>query len=300
MKYILTIHSIGEREIVYISQEEYERCKKSKESLLESLHIEEKMNVVIENYREFEMMLLDYTMRHAIYNEVSWSIFNEERNNINRRLANLLTACRLYLDHLVHHLNIIFGSASEHVMEVRKTITHEYDSELGYRIMEALRNYIQHKGFAITSLTHGSSWNEERTFMINNIQPFVSIRELESDKDFKRSVIKEMKAIGDTIDIRLYIRTYIASLGKIQEHVRNVIKKYSPTWEEHIGAMIYKYPDGSDKKKDPVGLVIAIMREDGTYGDVVYMFREHIQRWKRLEQLNMHIKYLQKQQVTTK
>ena len=299
MKYILTKHIIGPRDIIFISQEEYEICKKARECLLECLHIEEKINVVIENYREFEMMLLDYTMRSAIYNEVSWSLLNEERNNINRRLANLLTACRLYLDHLIHHLNIIFGQDSEHVAIIRKIISCEYDSEISYRIMEALRNFIQHNGFPITSLTHNHGWNEDRTFIINNIQPFVSIPYLELDKDFKRSVLEEMKAIGDTIDIRMYVRSYVASLGKIQDRVRDIIHTYSGAWEDRIDSTIQKYPDFADKKSEPVSLVIAIMRDDETYYDVVYLFREYIQRWKQLERKHARTQYLPKQHVTT-
>lgn len=298
MKYILTIHAIGSFPIIEISKEEYESCKNAKMYLLEALHIEEKMNIVIENYREFEQTLLDLTLRYILYHDVSWSVFNEERNQINRKLANLLTACRMYLDHLIRHMNNIFGKSSHHINEIKKVISSQYDAELGYRVMEALRNYIQHRGFAISSLTHNSEWNEERTYITDTLIPSVSTSELEADPDFKRSVIEEIKVIGSTIDIKPFVRTYVASLAVIQDDVRRIIKGYSQSWESSIDTLFEKYPRQNKQDKDPTGLVAAIMSEDGCYGEIIYMFREYIQRWKRLERLNSNIKNLPKRKVT--
>lgn len=304
MKYILTIHALENNEIVEISQEEYERCKNAKEYLFEALHIEEKVNIVIENYREFEMSLLDLTLKHVLYHDVNWSAFNENRNHINRKFANLLTACRIYLDHLMHHMSNIFGNSSKHIKEIEKAKSNQYDTELGYRIIDELRNYTQHRGFAISSLSYSSQWNEERTFITDTLIPKISILELEADKYFKKpskqKIIEELKSFGNDIDIRPFVRTYVSSLGIIQEHVRNIIKEYSLEWEDLINKMIEKYPSNKDKSNYSVGLVIAIMRNDGTYGDVIYLFREYIQRWKKLEQLNSQIKHLPKRNVTNK
>jgi hypothetical protein len=149
MKYILTKHTISPCEIIEISRDEYEQCKKARKAIFEALHIEEKMNMIIENFREFEMVLLGLTMKYSIYEEISWSGFNEEINIINRKLANLLTACRIYSDQLIHHIKNIYGPLSRNIEDIEAVVRKQYNDDLGYRVIYALRNYVQHSGFAV-------------------------------------------------------------------------------------------------------------------------------------------------------
>lgn len=298
MKYILTKHIIGNREIIEITLEEYEQVKKAKESLFEALHIEEKLYMIIENFREFEMLLLDLTMKYAIYHDINWSVFNEEKNAINRKLANFLTASRIYFDQLIHHINNIYGPSSKYIDNIKDVIRKEYEAELGFRVMSALRNYVQHNGFAVHSITHNSGWDKDRTFMTDTIVPQIFLPELESDTKFKRTVLNEMRVLGNNIDIRPFIRTYVSSIAKIQEYVRGIIKDYSQSWEDSLNSVINKYPGYKNGGADIPSLVVAIMREDETYGDVIYLFREYIRRWKTLERVNSHVKYMPKRIVT--
>jgi hypothetical protein len=64
MKYVLAKITAGSRGFVEISKEEYSQIKSAKANLLEALFIEEKFNVVIDNYLELETDLLACTARY--------------------------------------------------------------------------------------------------------------------------------------------------------------------------------------------------------------------------------------------
>jgi hypothetical protein len=70
-----------------------------------------------------------------------------------RRLLNLMTATRLYLDSLPHHANEVLVNDPTTLASVKQAPSVAYDSALGYRVMEALRNVSQHRMLPIQNWT---------------------------------------------------------------------------------------------------------------------------------------------------
>ena len=74
----------------------------------------------------------------------------------------------------------------------------EYDKSVGYRIMEALRNYIQHRGEATKGISYPSQieWREEGDPLWNfRLDLMLDMEALRRDKRFKRSVLQEIESL---------------------------------------------------------------------------------------------------------
>jgi hypothetical protein len=110
MDYGLARLLLGSPKFVAITEDEYTDIRRRREILREALFIEEKFDLVVDNYLEFETDLLDSAAREMVRGVSSWTAFQGERNQMNRRIVNLLSSCRLYLDHTHHHLSNIGGS----------------------------------------------------------------------------------------------------------------------------------------------------------------------------------------------
>ena len=100
---------LGFRDIVEIDETEYTRIKAARENLFEALFLEEKIDLVMENYFEYETELLSLASRLMIFNDDDYFSMSRERNLISRRIVNLLTAGRIYLDQSIQHINNIYG-----------------------------------------------------------------------------------------------------------------------------------------------------------------------------------------------
>ena len=141
MKYMITTIVAGSPGFIEIDEAEYKRIKTAITNLFELLFFEEKLDLVTENFQEYEAELLLIASREMVFHDSDYFSMSKERNTVSRRIVNLLSACRMYLDQSVHHLNNIYGENSDKSVFLRKEITSQYDDNFGYRAMEALRNY---------------------------------------------------------------------------------------------------------------------------------------------------------------
>src|SRR6478609_5791819 len=102
MRFGITILALGEHPFIEISAEEFSNVKAAKQNLVILLGTEEKYDLVIENYAEFEVELLKLTSHQMIFDGLDWSSFMGNIQLINRRMANLLTEVKLYVDQIKH------------------------------------------------------------------------------------------------------------------------------------------------------------------------------------------------------
>lgn len=299
MKYIITKNVYVDDPIVEITFDEYEQCRIARNNIYEVLATEEKLLVALDNYKDFEMELLDITFNKVLYHESDWSLFMENRNQINRKLVNLLSASRLYLDHLPHHINNIYGSNSIQLASVKKEKNTRYDGNFGYRVMEETRNYMLHRSFVITGLMYSSYRDEVTGFANNAIGPMINVDDLETDVNFKKNILAELKAIGTSVDIRPYVRDYIASIGVIQDKFRDIIKNDADSWEKTIKYIFSKYPTGKDQQNESISVVICGVEDSQIIPESrIYLLSDLIRRWKNLVLKSNKLAYLPNQVVT--
>jgi hypothetical protein len=299
MKYsIKTIRKVGSRNFISISKEKYNKIHNARNSLFEVLNIEEKFDILLGNYKEFEQELLNKALDYALYSVLNWSSSKGDIHNIDRKIINLLSACKLYLDSVRQNIKEIYENNTEIIDNFEEKTHEEYDNYLGYRVLEALRNYAQHNGLPTHHLRysgHRVDLNDENHRIKYVIIPSLRITDLEKDSKFKKEVLNELKNIGETIDIRPLVRQYLESLGRIHNYIRNQLESDVIQWDSIINKVIRSY---SEKFDDILDLSIQKLDDTGKTNDRISIFDEMIERRKELENKNRFITSFTKNIIT--
>jgi hypothetical protein len=300
MKYGITKLVLGYSPFIEITEDEYKALKIARDFLFEALYLEQKFDLVTEDFIEYEMTLLSYAARHMMFSNLDYMRLQNEVNNINRRLVNLLSACRLYIDHCIHHLSNIYGSETEKVEAVNNQKKAEYDSKLSYRVLEALRNYVQHRGFPVQKVTYNRNRVEEgdNWQILFSVTPYIKTNELQEDEKFKKTVLDELKRLGDEFDIKPLIREFVTSIGNVHKKAREVLKEDIQQWEERIHNCIQKFR-AETKSDDIIGLGIAIQEDEGTYSESISIFTDFMEHRHELEDKNRLVGSLARFYVTS-
>jgi hypothetical protein len=161
MKFVIAGLGIG-RGSAKISEDEFTRTKQAKRSLVVAMSIEGKFDLLLENYAEFERGLLELALHQMIFSDLDWSSMQFDTQKVNRTLTNLLSASRLYIDQLKHEAGALDTSTPSLARVLKDKGSAEYDSKLGYRVMEASRNYTQHRDLPVQQLKLPNGVGAER------------------------------------------------------------------------------------------------------------------------------------------
>lgn len=175
--------------------------------------MEEKFDLVVENYLELELCFLESTTKRMVLGNQDYQWFQVQRNLFNRRLVNLLSACRSYIDYSKQHIHMILPNEKNAVERIKAAFANHYDSCLGYRTMEALRNFVQHRGFPIHAATYHAEWDrkDKESQSIYGISVYTKTSYLREDGDFKKSVLEELEKLSGRVNLKPFIRDYVAA-----------------------------------------------------------------------------------------
>lgn len=157
MKYILKIHALEKYPEIDLEKSQYDSIKRAREVLSNGLAMEEKYEILISNYLEFEKEIFEHAAQLMVRSPYDYEDFFQVRMSFNRRLVNLLTAARLYVDQLYRHVKAAIPDMQNVKKNIESMFSKEYDKKLEYRFMEALRNYVQHRGIPVHWIEQNSS-----------------------------------------------------------------------------------------------------------------------------------------------
>ena len=281
-----------------LTQAKFEALRAAKNNLVIILSIEEKLTLLLENYVDFEQELLSRTLNSIVFRPDSWSAVMAEIHAYNRRVVNLLTTCRLYLDQVQHDLSVIYGSGSTVARDVNATRSEMYDSSLGYRTMEALRNYVQHRGLPVYSITHRATHapREGKNLVANVMIPYLNVARIKEDGGFKAGVLRELDGLGEKIDIRPLVREYVEGIGKVHTCVRASTYSDVVSWDRLLEGVRSRF---AAVFKEPEEQLTLVARSDkGHDPEEVQIFKDLITRRKWLEQRTAHLTHYSRQVVT--
>jgi len=224
MKYILKIHALGKYPEINLKKSQYDSIKRAREVLSNGLEMEAKYEILISNYLEFEKEILEHAAQSMVRKLYDYEDFFQARMSFNRRLVNLLTAARLYVDQLYRHVKAVIPDMPTVKVDIKTLFSKEYDKKLEYRFMEALRNYVQHRGIPVHWIKYNSSSDdsgEERQLIYS--MELASLKEyLQEDDDFKKNVLSE---IPDKIDLIMATRVYIEGISKVHCAARKLVEQ---------------------------------------------------------------------------
>ncbi len=285
---------------IVISEQDYINFKEAKDNLIHMLYIEEKYNFIIENFLEFEKDIISITFEKMVSTLLAndWILSTKEIHLLNRRLINLLTTSRLYIDQLEHDLKKMCLSDPNVVSYSKMLKTREYNENIGYRVIEALRNYVQHRGLPIHSMK--CKRNKQESFTESSlkyiISPLIRVEDLEKDDKFKKSVIKDLKQFGENVDLKLIIREYIQSISNIHCSIRQLLSCYISEWDSIVENAYLKYKE-KYSEVDMIG--VAEIDKFGFRHNNVYLLKDTINKRKLLIQKNSDLSSLVKMYVSS-
>jgi hypothetical protein len=305
MRYTLRRLVLGEAGFIELSEDEFTTLKATQEKLLVVLDIEGTFDLLLENYAEFERDLLGLSLRLSLFGKRGEPL--ESYREMNRRIANLLSSACLYIDQVPHNLHSLYGKCSNHAITFKQCCSKQYDSSFAYRVMEALRDYAQHRGFPVHAMT--LSFEREDThpgsLLCAGLQLFVELQRLKEDGKFKKTVLDELAAVADRGHVNLtpLVREYVEKLCEVHESMRGRISADVASWDQTIISVL-DHAHGAFGK-DLSGLSVAAEdaeREDHEEYyrviDSASIFSEPIDWRKRLEAKNRDLGKLSARYVT--
>ena len=256
--------SLGPNPRIPLSVEEYRAIEDAWDAILSLLPFEEEFDAVLQNYLEIESAFLGTAMQAMVLGHNDLVELRKIRLTFARRLSNLLSSCRSYLDHSPHHLKDL----AQQYADTFCLLTNEaYDSEFAYRFMEALRNYAQHRG----SPLHGTSFDSrrveresEKALLQYSVGATIQTEKLRKDRKFKRSVAAEL--VGwDRIDVIAMCRIYIEKIAEIHGKMRQELQAAVDNAKGLLRQAIERYDKETDLGR--VGIAIARSQNDRTVDD---------------------------------
>lgn len=300
MEYGLARRVLDTLAFVSITKNEYEAIQQAREGLLECLFMEEKFDLLIENYFEFETTLLEIATRNMIRHRQDYRSIHLERNLTDRRIVNLLSAGRVYIDHTKQHVHRILPGESSAKLNVNAAFSHQYDTRFGYRCMEALRNHVQHRGFPVHTTTFERQWveHEGRRLMLFAISPCLEPERLREDGEFKKVVLEEMEAKSRKIDLKALVRDYVEGLSEVHSTIRQSLHDLVQEWEGVLRSTIARY-QSANPEEGIIGLAAIKRQHDGTHKETIPVFTEFIEQRLYFETKNDVLTNLTKRFVTS-
>lgn len=209
---------------IEITAKEYAVFENARNVLTNALAIEQKYEIVITNYLALEKEILDATAVAMVRESLDYSDVFEVQQRLNICLANLLTAARLYVDSLSQNVRECVPNAPDAEDNVKSLFSKEYDENKEYRFMEALRNYVQHRGMPIHWTEHGSRWTSlnDDSFLEYRMELASDRCYLGEDPIFKKKE-KVFAELDERIDLKAATRSYVESISNVHESARTMI-----------------------------------------------------------------------------
>lgn len=258
-KYLLRLSVLGRVPEIEISKEKYSEYKAARNILSNCLAIEEKYEILISNYLEFEKQILDAATWSMVREHVDYSDFFEVKLGLNIRLVNLLTAARLYIDQLNQNVQECVPELADAKATMKGFFSKEYDENLEYRFMEALRNYVQHRGIPIHSTSLGSKRISQGdvSFFEYSVEIASQRSYLEEDGEFKKKVLAEL---DDKIDLKAAVRCYLESISNVHDSARQLVEQSVKSARELLENAHQQY--AAIYSENLVGLSACVRSED--------------------------------------
>jgi len=203
-----------------IEQTRFEEVKKAKDICYIAFGLEEKFQLVLDNFNEWEIEQMKLAQTYMLWRTTNHDA-TEHRRLLDRRLTNVLTAFRLYVDQTDYEISNVFGSKSNELEHIKKFKNSLYDKHFGYRFLEELRNHVQHCALPVQMITYREVLEHEKNNHVRySIVPRMTLDDFEGLGRFKPRILEEVKLLGGKIDLRQPTREYISCLVVLHKELR--------------------------------------------------------------------------------
>lgn len=257
-KYYLGSVTLEKTNALVIEWSEYARLIDAKRILSEALNIEEKYDVALCNYMEFEKEQLTITLDNLVNSiHYDYNRTYEVLSTLNRRLVNFLSTGKKYTDLVAGLAAKCSINSAETEISIGALLSKHYDDCLDYRAMEVLRNHVNHSGLAVHTVSAPSKWtiddNKKADQLVFNLEIYAEKKTLAENSKFNKKILKELP---DKFDLKKAARSYIGAISHVHEEVRKTIRGNVDGARNTIEEYLKKHSDLNDGASFPVGAFI--------------------------------------------
>lgn len=268
-KFVVTRYVLGKHHEVPISEEQFRQAKVAFNHLHELALLEERFDAIAGGFLDFEKAMLAEMLEFAYTGFKDGLHQMSVRRKLNRLLMNALSAARGYVDHIPQTCGELFGKEDARTASCLGQLSESYDNLLGYRMFEALRNHSQHCGFPIHSVSyaHQGEGEQPNSRARLTLSPIADTNELAQNKKFKKSILEEMKLLGQRVDLKPYLREYMRGIARTHYRFREFAMPLASSSHQTLEELgnLFAAESGSDT---PVALH-ALLSEKGWVIDSV-------------------------------
>ena len=118
---------------------------------------------------------------------------------------------------IAQDLHDAFGSQHQVSNEIKVKLSTEYDARLGYRVMEAVRNMMQHRSLPIHRLSYPQD-SQPGGARFRTV-PSMEVARLK-EADLKGSLVQELDSMGKHVPVTPFVRDYVEGLATVHEGLR--------------------------------------------------------------------------------
>jgi hypothetical protein len=249
-KFRITCFGDADPNKIILQEQDWEQMMNARSLVYNIYYIEQKYDLMISNYYEFEENLLKQALDRSIWFR-NYQTLNDDLLTTARKIINLITSIILYTEHLEkrHIKKFQFGDKSND--KIFGEFKSYLKSSMDYKFIKGLRNYIAHRDLPMDFYSYSSKWekigNENDEKLGHYVIPSVEKERLLTDKKFNKSVVKAMESKKGKIDLRNPIRKTIAGISKRAKDLR---KSLSPEYEfakTQIMDAINRYKENLDE-----------------------------------------------------
>lgn len=217
-QYHLKVLALGQHPEIEIDKEYFCELKSAKQTLRKALACEEKYEIAIYNYLDLEKECAGITIQEMIRPSFRQKDFFDLCLPVNIKIANLLSAARLYTDSLPKDISACLQD-NGWCEKIKKIVCEEYQNNPHYRFMHELRNHTQHNDLP----THGMTTGGKRTKYkhIEHYSDFFVTKTNLAEESFKTEILDQME---ESVNLILAIRHYIEAVSKLHIQARGFIE----------------------------------------------------------------------------
>ena len=247
MRYTLKRRGLGASGFIEISEDEFNQWKSTQTKLFTVLNIEVTFDLLLENYAEFERDCLGLSHRLLLFRQHGEPL--APKREINRRMANLLSSARLYVEQVPQDLDAIYSPGKrpgtrpkQADSEPAKTFIHSCNQQrasFAYCTMHALRDYAQHWGIPVHEVFHHLTREDMNpgSPLRAGLHLFVDVNRLALDPLFDQGVLDALKRRADRsgcVELTPFVAEYMEKLCTVHEALRGRLSADVAKWDQTI------------------------------------------------------------------
>jgi hypothetical protein len=240
MNYVLRLAVLQSTPEVSISEAQYLGAQDARTTLNAALALEETYDLLLSNFLELEQDALSTAAASVVRQNRSYEDDFDVRAQANRRVVNLLTAARLYLDHAPQRLTDCIDDPIVAREQLKEVTSEQYDAHFSYRFMEALRNHVQHSGLPIHKIQHTSKriGVEPDNILETHVEYLSEKNFLLENKAFHKKIRAELP---QSVELIQAAREYLQGLGSVHGKVRDLVRPRAARARNTVQGLINSY-----------------------------------------------------------